>query len=156
MDLDATTGDILTFFSPKCTPSASSLTFCSKLDHGVLSWALISTVTVSTRCDLRFFSLTSGSLARSACRGAFGVKIDIFIQPKSQNKLCGLTANESREFNYGIYFVILNDLDHMTLKFCFLLSRVTPGTPPISDFYPLKYFPMICLSRQKIKKCIFL
>ena len=49
----------------------------------------------------------------------------------------------------------LNDLDHVTLKSCFLLSRVTPGTPPISDFYPSKYFPMICLSRQKIKKVRF-
>ena len=60
-----------------------------------------------------------------------------------------------REFNYDIYFVTLNDLDHVTLKSCFLLSRVTPGTPPISDFYPSKYFPIICLSRQKIKKVRF-
>ena len=101
-----------------------------------------------------FWVIASGILARSACWGAFGVKIEIFIQRKSQNKLYGLT-DRIRKFDYDIYFVTLNDLGQVTLKSCFLLSRVTWGTSPISDFYNSKYFPMICLSRQKIKKVLF-
>ena len=42
-----------------------------------------------------FWVIASGGLASSSCRGAFGVKIEIFIQRKSQNKQCGLTDNES-------------------------------------------------------------
>ena len=120
-----------------------------------LSWAPISTVPISTQCDLRFLSYSLGQFSEVSLQRCFrSQNWDIYSTKKSKQTIC-LNRQRIREFNYDFYFMTLNDLDHVTLKSCFLLSRVTPGTAPISDFYPSKYFPMICLSKQKIKRCVF-
>ena len=106
--------------------------------------------------DLRFLSYSIGQFSEVSLQRCFrGLNWDIYSTKKSKQTIW-LNWLWIREFNYDVYFVTLNDLDHATLKSCFLSFRATPGTPPISYFYPSKCFPMICLSRQKIKKCVFL
>ena len=71
-------------------------------------------------------------------------------------------AQWTKEFNFNIYFVALNDLDHATSKSFFFDSKwpllwfiISPpliGAPLIYDFHPSKYLSINSLSKEKIKK----
>ena len=110
-------------FDKSKTPS--SLTFCSFFLFMGLSWALTSAVTISNRCDLRFLSYSLGQCSEVSLQKSFrSQNWDIYSTKKSK-QITWINWQWIKEFNYDIYFVTLNDLDHVTLK-SFLWS-VWPG-----------------------------
>ena len=92
--------------------------------------------------------IASDNLVRSAWRGAFGVKIEIFNQWISQNKLTmWLNWQWIREFNYHIYFVTLNDL-----KILFSFISCDPRYTSDFCFLPLKTLQYELPFKAKNKK----
>ena len=121
--------DILTNSFPKCT--RKSVSFRSNLAHGDIMGLDFNCGNVTS-----ISPLVSEWFSEVSLRRLFGRQNWYIYSAKTFKSIMWFSTQWTRYFTLNIHFVTLNHLDRMTLKSCFLWSRVSPGAPLISDFYP--------------------
>ena len=115
-----------------------------------LSRALILTVTISTRCDLRLLSNSLGQFSEVSLQRSFRSQNWYIYSTKKSKQTMWLHWQWIRELNYDIYFVTLDDLDHVVLKSCFI--SCDPEYSSDFWFLPLKVLPYDLPFKAKNKK----
>ena len=116
-----------------------------------LSWALNSTVTISTRCNLRFLSYSLGQFSEVRLQRYFRCQ-NLYIYSTKRSKQSMWLADNESEYLIMTFiswpWMILTTWP-WNLVFFYL---AWPRMHLRFLILPLKILPMICLSRQKIKK----